>query len=224
MAANSANSKIRLLFHFNDHATAQEAEEVGQTLKEFKPHVVCIEHAGASEQYAQMAETTFTTHEPIFLEPDEYFEALHPIVKKSGAKVFIPERFSEEESAEIQWTHKLVHQLQWDAINQFLAGKPAAALRSYREHLETQAANETKRDTHLKRVISNLHGEIITRFPELAHEPEIRVAFVYGVGHSPLFLHAKHSGFASVDRKMPKLPYRFSPCNTCTQSCVWKVA
>jgi len=112
------------MFHFNTHTTAQEAEEVGKTLKEFKPHVVCIEEAGASEENAQKVEREFSKPNPFWCEPEPYYQNLHRQVRQSRARIFVPERFSEEEAGEIQYTNKLVGQLQLDAINQKRGMKP----------------------------------------------------------------------------------------------------
>ena len=207
------NRDVKVFFHFTDHATEKDADQVGESIEKFKPHVLCMETAGTSEQIATEVETEFAKPNPLFFDRDPYYEKLHKIARVAKARVFVPERFSENIAAEINRQRQKDGQLQAEALNEFTTGNSEVALAKYHEHLEENSRNAVTREEEIKQIISNLHQHLVGKFPELEHEPEIRVLFTYGAGHTPLVMHARKSGFKTVEKKSPA-PYSFSQSTT----------
>lgn len=187
------SGNVRLLFHFSPHATAQDANGLDPVMKEFKPHVLCIEEGLAYEEEAQRVEAFFSARNKYAKYDDEYEEALHQVIRKHKPRVFVLERFPLEESLELTKLHPSLVK----AADAFFKGKPEQALSEAREALEKYAAQTRRREEHIAKKLTNIRELLVARFPELSKEKELRVVVKYGTAHTSLYAHATKQGMTA---------------------------
>ncbi len=205
----SANKRLKVLFHFGAHSTPEQAEEAVLTVMNFKPHVVCPEHAFATEQEARETEKMYYHPNIRFYSP--HADALRDALVQLGKpKIFVLERFTPEQGRHLLDLDNRSDANRGAARLMFLLGNPAKAIEMFRQHLQDWTELHMERENAIKRILSDFHRRLVERYPDLAREKEIRVVVSYGSAHTPLYMHGKNSGFGQVTRYVPAPTYFIS--------------
>ncbi len=195
------NKRIKLVFRFAGHEVARDAEGIKPLLRDFDPHVVCLESLSTTRESARAIEEEHAAGK-LRLE-SEHATTLHKLIREhSRARVFLLERYSYRDSQRVERWHKESSDSANAAGELFLAGHSREALNAYTKAICTVVKSDAFREKHVNKTISNLHKVLTCRFPELKKEKEIRVAVNFGSAHTPLYKHAVKRGFASVGRVM----------------------
>lgn len=199
------NKRIKLVFHFGSHVTKEHGADIEPLLKKYRPQVVCTELAAKSETDAREFEDLYYLSKLRPLQGHkQYMEALRDVLRRNGRpRVFSLERFSDRESKEIN--EKFNALLKKGKNRLFISGKSSEAISDYRNTLESFAELTRRRNREIKRVMTNLHGEVVSRFPELSREKKLTILVRYGTAHAPIFNHALAGGFGEVIGKVPEL-------------------
>ncbi len=197
LPAPGNNRRIKLLFNFGPHGSKEDFEDIKPLLREFKPHAVCLEEAGGTEQDAQKIEHSYVAGKDNLL--DEEAKALHASLRHHGVKrVFILERLPESLDQSLASTEHFGQQ----GINAFFEGKPMTAIAWYRSAIQISRDMQRTREASIKQTLSNLYSNLVKHFPELEKERELRVVIRYGAAHTPIYRAAKGMNFKEVKRKM----------------------
>lgn len=205
------NRKIKVLFHFGSHGSADHARAVAPVLRDFKPHVVCLEDAFQSEEGARKIEGAFYQLPRERL--SDFHAGIRDLLEKDKPRVFILERFALKESRMGRVIRSDVESFRTKAVAAFLGGDSQQALYYYRGYWDIITHLNKKREKQIKDNLSKLHGLLTNRFPELAREREIRVVVNYGSVHTSIFKHALGVGFSEARRRMLKPAY-FTPSHS----------
>ncbi len=194
------NSRIRLVFQFENHGTREHGVSIEPLLKKYRPQVVCRELAAKSETNARHFEDIFYSRKI----DDPYYGAFQDVLRRNGKpRVFSLERFSDRESKEINEKFKVLLQ-QPTSFRLFMVGKSSEAISEFRQYLEGVAELQHRRNSEVNRVMSKLHAELVSRFPELSKEKKLTVLVRYGTAHAHILNHALGAGFGEVVGKMPE--------------------
>ncbi|HIH20529.1 TPA: hypothetical protein HA244_04650 [Candidatus Micrarchaeota archaeon] len=208
--------KIRILFHYGAHGTAEDAKHIEKLLKEFKPHIYAGEGAmdnGEAEhnesielarKYArakrellsQMREGDDTFHE----------KEMEGIVNVPGLWMTTMEKMG--------WLKKLASRIhkktasfyanRWQTA--FFNGNFERALKNYHHEEKAISRRSALRESQIVRNCEKIAREAIKRRPELAKEGEIRVYVKLGQLHRATYAELKRRGTVQVERA-----YDYSP-------------
>ncbi|NYZ75613.1 hypothetical protein H0O03_05115 [Candidatus Micrarchaeota archaeon] len=201
------NKKLKVIFNFGWHRKAADAMPLEPILRNFRPHVVCIEEMGFERKQAEQAEENFYSLQPKSGAFSAFSKAQHELLGKYRPKIYFLERFEPRETDEIfDLAGKQVNS-QEAAYAALDEGNTDLALRQYREYLQASVKEVVRRESAIKSVLSRLHSSLVKRYPELAKEKEIRVVVRYGGAHTSLYKQARKIGFGGVERKMPTPAY-----------------
>ncbi len=207
IVVGSNNKRIRVIFQFGRHKTQQDALKIEPLLEKFKPHVFCMENAGSTEANARAGEEFFLKGQ--LRGGDPFTAGIQQILRKHVDRVFTIEKLPEKDADWIRHNSIVREKKRKAAIREFLAGQSESAVEQYRQFIELGVREDKTREEIIKSTLSNFHDLLLRRFPELEKENEIRVVVYYGATHTPIYRHAKSSGFAEVKREMEK-PYYFA--------------
>ena len=200
------NKKLKVFFNLGPHATAANARKLEPIVRDFKPHVVCIELETTGENRAKQLEERYYSLPPEKLSLGsftDFVKAEQDVLRKYHPKVFVLERFLSEELFDkfIELTKRQIDSSV--AVDTALAaGDAGAAIRAHRELIQAEGETAELRERGIKAILSDLHGSLVRRYPELANEKEIRVVVRYGGAHTTLYQHARTVGFSGVERKV----------------------
>ncbi len=199
------NKRINVLFHFSDDTSPDDAAKIEPLLQKFKPHVVCIETSGTSEQEALAIEDSFAQGNP--KEYTEYRMVFNELIKRYKPRIFALERLDKKEAASIEMDRMAVQGSALAAEGAFYDGNPDKAIANFYHTLIIDRQVNATREARAKEAISDLHRHLASRFPELNHEKELRVLVQYTKMHTPIYKHAKTVGFGNVRRVMETPTY-----------------
>ena len=208
------NKKLKIIFNFGPHAKAADAMPLEPIMREFRPHVVCIELEATGENRAKRLEEKYYSLPPEALSLGsftDFVKAEREVLKKYRPTVFVLERFLSDELSDkvMALTRRQIDSsVAVDAA--LAAGDAGAAIRAHRELMQAEGEHVALRERGIKAILSNLHGSLVKRYPELAKEKEIRVVVRYGGAHTTLYQHARAVGFGGVERKV-MTPLYFDP-------------
>ncbi|MFH0922454.1 MAG: hypothetical protein V1811_00170, partial [Candidatus Micrarchaeota archaeon] len=199
------NARLNTVFHFTAHQTAGDLKRAVGTIEKFKPHVVCIEAAFIPGEEAHAIERNF--EHGIIGYGSPFNVHLARYVRNAQAKLFMLERYSKDQSAKGVEKLNAADELAEEARQHILAGRPKEALETYGKVFEADAEIDALRENHVKKNISQLQGLLLSNYPELAREKEIRVMIVFGRAHTGIYHHAKREGIKS------RIETEFGPFN-----------
>ncbi len=204
MVIESGNNRIKLYFHFGWHSGVEAAEKVGKYIEAVKPDVVLLENAFSTEQRSRELEDKFDREE---LLSNPYADNVNRLIKKHSpnARIFVPERFTLNDSNALRQTQKNSDEVQDDSIGEYLNGNPVSALQKFKKFTALHARAQVLRETHLMSVVKNLHRLLAERYPELLNRKKINVLVAYGHAHTSLYHYAAKAGFSSVERDKPRI-------------------
>ncbi|MFH0713814.1 MAG: twin-arginine translocation signal domain-containing protein [Candidatus Micrarchaeota archaeon] len=205
---SEGNKRIKLHFQFGPHETSSDAEQIVPSLRDFKPHVVCIETAASTESDSLLIENLYNTLDAI--DSGDIFDCAFKQALSShapNAKIFVLERFKNaKDSDDIYEAHNRAMQLK-DESMLAMRRNPKRALALHRKGLQLEAETNVAREKEAKRVLSDFYSHLIARHPSLKAEKELRVVVQYGAAHTALFAKAKKMGFAATSRTLATPDY-----------------
>ncbi|MBI4406489.1 hypothetical protein HY571_01095 [Candidatus Micrarchaeota archaeon] len=209
------NKRIKLLFSFGSHYTKKSAAEIKPLLSEFRPHVYVLETTGSEQEAIETEEEYRKGHFPID-DPEIGLPLLafkqaedKALMEAKVPRIFILERLTSQEQKEADEAADDFMTHEAKAFISFYSGNPMAAVSSYKRHLAAFNKLNLVREFRMRKVLSNFYNELVSRYPELARESEIRVVARYGSAHTSLYHFAKRrSGFSKVHRQF-RSPHYF---------------
>lgn len=208
--------KIRILFHYGAHNTAEDARNIGKVLAEFKPQVYSWEdssNASAPDALKRMSrEVSRAKKDP---------QARRDLLRRAELGSTNPE-FAVRQVGEIIDAYKLhrlfcmeydksraptrAHQQALDAARRaFARGEWEEALEKAHESAGLSLKASKERDASIVKNAETLAEQLVALHPELAGEGEIRVYARIGTGHTPAY-HAIRKRGISVERVFDSKP------------------
>ncbi len=205
------NHLLDVVFQFRPHRHARDAESLDKLVKKFRPHVLCIEAAHASEAHAREIEEVHSQDSPLQLKHyTDFQKAEHGIARKHKLPVAVLERFPKYKSRELVELSLLSDEKQLESRNAFFEGNEEEALQLVREVVDIENRYNLTREKEVNRHVSRLYEFLVKRFPEFKRKDKIKVLVRYGPAHTQLYSHAKKSDFALLKRDV-EVPIYFPP-------------
>ncbi len=200
---------IKFYFDLGAHTTAEDAYRLDPILRDFKPHVVCLEVAGATPTKARLVERIYSEDNPKEKQIlDERNKALHDVIRRYRPFIHVLERFSEDEAKKAkERKFGMTENSKWSEFL-FFNGAHDDALDTHQKYLDMWAAENVERERRIKEALFKLPEDLEQKYPQLKNEKELRIVVNYGDLHTPISHFASRLG--SVKRNLAS-PHYFLP-------------
>ncbi|MFH0713186.1 MAG: hypothetical protein V1722_01505 [Candidatus Micrarchaeota archaeon] len=181
----NGGDKHKFLFYFSPHRDIRDVRHLFPIVEQFKPHVVCIEHAHSTLDEAKLVESMLTISPHLI--GDSYHAGVYAVTRPFRPKVIVLERFDPQEAKRIEELYAAADEMDSQVMNLFYDGKLADATKLLRESLTKRTEATLVRERFVKDALHALPETVASRFPDLASQKQLRVLVAYGGTHSSIF-------------------------------------
>ena len=209
------NSRVELLFSFGSHTAETDLSSFDKLVHDFSPHVVCTENAFGTIEGAHLLENDYLQKHRAGITHSNRVGFIgnqeDVLLKNKVPRIFMLER---RNLTTAQGASEALHDMVIDplifrtALSLFITGHADDAVDTYTAYMKSKESGFNLRYGEMRKSISNLHSEIIHRYPELVNESKLKILVRYGAFHTPLFKYALSQSFSKVSRSTQPTVYQ----------------